>query len=105
MRASENFPMPAGASTPLRVLTSDLAKKLALVNELTRFLRSHDCRVVDVAMDGKRPLLTVERVGGPLISEVCTGVILLRPAPGVKYCRAYLLGCEIEWLCPSEVAH
>lgn len=105
MRAVENLPIPAAAMQPLRVLTKAVADKLALANEVKRFLSRHDCKVLDVALGGKRPLLTVERVGGPLLSQVCTGVIQLRPAPGVRYCRAYMLGCEIEWLCPSEEVH
>lgn len=105
MRAVENLPIPTAAMRPLRVLTGAMVDKLALANEVKRFLSHYGCKVLDVALGGKRPLLVVERVGGPLLSEVCTGVIQLRPASGVKYCRAYMLGCEIEWLCPSEEVH
>lgn len=105
MRAVDSLSVPADLPKPLRVLNHCLSKKLELANEVTRFLKHHNCQLLGVNLDGVRPLLRVERPGGPLLAEVARGVMLLRPAPGVSYCRAYLLGCEVEWLCPSEVVH
>jgi hypothetical protein len=105
MRAVDSLPVPADQPKPLRVLNQCLSQKLELANEVTRFLKHYNCHLLAVNLDGRRPLLRVERLGGPLLAEVARGVMLLRPAPGVSYCRAYLLGCEVEWLCPSEVLH
>lgn len=105
MGASATLPVSAAEARPLRVLTPALNNKLQLANEVTRLLKKHDCQVVEVSLDHQRPLLRVTRAGGPLLGQVASGVIQIRPMPGVTFCRAYLLGCEIEWFCPSEEAN
>lgn len=105
MRAVDSLPIPAEARAPLRVLNQDLADKLALANDVVRFLRPHGCRLLAVSLEGKRPRLTLERFGGPLLVSHITNLVYLREEPGTTRCRAFFMGCEIEWLCPNGEAH
>lgn len=101
MGAAVSLSIPVAARTPLRVLNQDLADRLALANAVVRFLRPHGCRLLAIDLNGKRPRLTLERFGGPLLVSHITNLVYLREEPGTTRCRAFFMGCEIEWLCPN----
>lgn len=92
-------------AAPLKVLNQALAKKLALGNQVARFLRQNDCRLLDMILDGPQPLLRVTQPNRLLLTGFMRGLMLVRLKPGVTHCRAYLLGCEIEWTSFEEVVH
>lgn len=105
MRAVDSLPLPVEARMPMRVLDHVLADKLALANAVTRFLRPHGCRLLALDLEGKRPRLTLERFGGPLLISRITNLVYLREEPGVTQCKAFFMGCEIEWRCHEEPTH